>query len=406
MFGFIKKFDKRSRFILFVCYFSFFCNGILALMIGSALPDIKSTYGISDTVSGLFLSAHSIGNMVAGFAASVLPLYLGERKSIMALSAMAFIGFLMMLIWGNPVWLFVAFVMTGFGRGSVTNFDNRMVNMISEGSSTASNCLHAAFAVGAVLAPMIFLAMSRLISWRAALVAVVLFGCFSIFNLSRIKLEHEYPDRKDNVNKTLIFMKNPSYLILVAMMFFYLCSEYSINGWLVTYIQNKEGLLALFDYSDEAVIAYSQSMATLFWIVMLVGRLSCAALSLRFHQKKLLMICSFGVMGFFLMMLNSSSIPMVTVSVAGLGLCMAGMSPMIYADAAVFSNVYPMAVSCLIVIGSLGSVMMNTVIGILADHFGFQGGMSAITVAVVFLVIFSVLNAVVKTRDPAKLAVS
>ena len=400
MFGFIQKLDKRSRYILFACYFSFFCNGVLALMIGSALPDIKSAYGINETVSGLFLSAHSIGNMVAGFAGSVLPLYLGERKSIMSLSAMAFIGFIMMLVWGNPVWLFVAFVMTGFGRGSVTNFDNRMVNRISNGSSTASNCLHATFAVGAILAPMIFLVMSRIISWKAALIVVVLLGCFSIYNLGRLKLDNEYPDRKAKVNRTLVFMKNPSFLILVAMMFFYLCSEYSINGWLVTYIQNKEGLLASFD-SDEAVIAYSQSMATLFWIVMLIGRLSCAALSLRFHQKKLLMICSFGVMGFFLMMLNSSTIPMVTVSVAGLGLCMAGMSPMIYADAAVFSNIYPMAVSCLIVIGSIGSVMMNTVIGILADHYGFQGGMSAITVAVIFLVIFSVLNAVVKTKDPA-----
>lgn len=371
-------------------------------MIGSALPDIKSVYGISDTVSGLFLSAHSIGNIVAGLVGSVLPLYVGERKSIMSLSAMAFIGFLMMIVWGNPVWLFIAFIMTGITRGSVANFDNRMVNLLSGGSSTASNCLHATFAVGAILAPMIFLVMSRILSWRAALAAIVLFGFFSVFNFSRMKLDNEYPDRKDKANRSIVFMKNPSYLILLAMMFFYLCSEYSINGWLVTYIQNKEGLLASFEYSDEAVIAYSQSMATLFWVLMLVGRLSCAALSLRFHQKKLLLICSFGVLGFFLMMLTSSSIPMVTVSVAGVGLCLAGMCPMIYADAAVFSNIYPMAMSCLIVIGSLGSVMMNTLIGILADRFGFQGGMSAITVAVVFLMVFSVLNVIVKTRDPVK----
>lgn len=94
MFSFINKLDGRSRTLLYACFFAFFCNGALTLTMGSAIPDLKATYGLNDTISGLFLSAHSAGNLVAGFVSGLVPLYLGQRRSIMLLSALAFVGFL------------------------------------------------------------------------------------------------------------------------------------------------------------------------------------------------------------------------------------------------------------------------------------------------------------------------
>ena len=404
MFSFIKKLGKNERAILYTCFFAFFCNGSLSLMMGSAMPDLKAAYNLSDTVSGLFLSAHSAGNLIAGFISGLVPLYLGQKKSIILLSSLAFIGFAMMIIWGNPVWLFLAFVFTGLGRGSVSNFDNRMVNLLSGGSPVGTNLLHSSFAVGAIVTPMIFLVVSRAMGWRAAMGVVVVFGCISLFNLSRMKLKQDKMDRKDKTNSTVSFLKNPSFLILAMMMFCYLCSEYAINGWLVTYIQNKESLLASFGKTGEeltaAVKAYSQSMATLLWTVMLAGRLFCAWMSTKVHQKKLMMIASFGVAIFYGLMLTSASIPMATICVAGLGFCMAGICPMIYSDAAIFTNTYPMATSFILCIGSGGAILMPTVVGTLAERFGFTGGMSAIFVTIVLLVVFAVLNVVVKTRVP------
>ncbi len=405
MFGFIKKLDKPGRTLLNACFFAFFCNGTLSLMMGSAIPDIKAAYGLSDTLSGLFLSAHSAGNLVAGFISGLVPLYLGQRRSIMLLSSLAFIGFLMLVLWGNPIWLFMAFIFTGLGRGSVTNFDNRMVNILSGGSPAATNLLHSSFAVGAILAPMIFLLMRTAVSWRAGLLVVVAFGTISVCNLGRMRLEDDQPDRKDKVNSTMCFLKNPSFLILAMMMFCYLCSEYAINGWLVTYIQSKDALLASFGATAQAqqsgLTAYSQTMATLLWTVILVGRLVCAALSSKVSQKLLMMVASFGVAVFFGMMLLSGAIPMVTIAVAGLGFCMAGICPMIYSDAAVFTNTYPMATSTILAIGSSGAILMPTIVGAMAERFGFTGGMSAIFVTVLLLMVFSVLNVAVKTRMPA-----
>lgn len=396
MFSFIKKLTRKQRTLLFTCFYAFFCNGTLSLMMGSAMPDIKAAYGLTDTLSGVLLSAHSIGNWAAGLLYGIIVMALGTKKSILCLDALAVLGVLMVILWGNPVFLFMAFLFIGMGRGSVTNFNNTTVNRLSGGSPAASNLLHGSFAIGAILTPMVFLAVSRLISWRAGMCFSVVVICVCLVFLVRADMTDAEPGKKAG-SRSMVFLKNPSFLILSFMMFMYLCAEYSINGWLVTYIQSKQELSSSF--ADEAALkAYSQTMATLLWAIMLIGRLTCAFLSAKISQKKLIMISSFGVAAFFTLMLLSTSVAAVTVAVAGLGLCMAGICPMIYSCAAPFTNAYAMGTSALVCIGFLGGILMPTIVGALADKFGFGGGMAAILVSVVLLAVLAVANVLVKTK--------
>lgn len=407
MFSFIKGLNTRSRTLLITCFFGFFCNGTLSLMMGSILPDMKATYGLSDTVSGLLISAHSIGNLVAGFISGLLPLVFGKRKSILLTTCLAMIGFVMMAVFGNPVWLFLAFVFSGFGRGGISNFNNAEVNRLSGGNPAATNLLHACFAVGAITAPMVCLLLSGMMNWRAAAVYVSVLEAAAVFLFSRMQVENDKPDRQAKENRTLAFVREPRFFVLALTMFFYICSEYAVNGWLVTYIQSRQELMSGFNATGEALTAavrsYSQSMATLMWAMMLVGRLLCAGLSARVSQKILIMVSSFGVVAFFALMLFSGSIVAVTAAVAGLGLSMAGISPMIYSDAADYTNTYPMATSVILATGGAGGLLMPTVVGAIADVRGFTGGMSAILVSVVLLAIFASLNVKLsyKKRDKA-----
>lgn len=400
MFNFWKNMDGRSRRTMLICYYAFFCSGTLAMLLGSMMPDLQAAYHINNTMKGLLISAHSAGNLIAGFISGLVPLWLGRKRSIMVLSSLAFIGYAMTLVTGWPVWLFVAFLMVGMGRGSVTNFDNYMSNKLTHGSPVSTNLLHASFAVGAILLPMAFLLLRNAISWQAGVLLVVFLGIVEILLWNTMKLDDDHPSRSDKKNSTMSFLKNPSFLILAGMMFCYLCSEYTLNGWLVTYIQSKESLLAGLEAAQLTMTAFSQTMATLLWSVMLVGRLSCAWLSGRFSQKKLMLISSLGMVIFFFCLLQAKTISMVSFSVAGLGLCMAGICPMIYSDAAIFTNTYPMAISTLLAIGSIGAIIMPTVVGTLAENFSFTAGMGAILVMVVLLLIFAFLNVTVKTRIP------
>ena len=272
------------------------------------------------------------------------------------------------------------------------------------GSPSASNLLHASFAVGAITAPLLFLFLSTRYSWRAGIGAMIAICVLVWLNLWRVTIKNDRMNRQDKKNRTLVFLKNPSFLILVGMMFCYLASEYAVNGWLVTYMQSRQELMEGLAASGRTLSAFSQTMATLLWTVMLIGRLLCAAIAPKVGQKRLMLIFSVGMAGFYLLMLNAPSVGVVTVSVAGLGLCMAGICPMIYSDAAIFTNAYPMATSFLLALGSLGGVFMPTLVGAMADSRGFEAGMRVIFVTIVLLVVFAVLNVVVPTRRPEKKA--
>ena len=406
MFSFLRDLDKSRRTLLYACFYAFFCNGMIALTQGSMLPDMKAAYGLKDTAAGLMLSAHSIGNLAAGFLSGVVGVYLGRKRTVIMLSSLAFIGMLLIAVQGVPGILFFAFILTGVGRGSVSNFNNGTVNAVTGGSAAASNLLHAVFAIGAITAPMSFLLLKNLIDWRAGVLLVVACGAASVLNLTRVTVPDDKPAKKEGGRAGGFgFMKEPAFLVLAGMMLFYLCSEYAINGWLVSYIQHKDALLKCFGATgealDKAVAAYSQSMATLLWAVILVGRLTSAWLSQRIAPKKLMLIASALEAACFAGLLAAATIPAVTLCVAGLGFFMAGICPMIYADAAVYTNAYPMATGILLSFGSAGGIAMPTIVGALAEAHGFGGGMLAILAAIALLVVFAGLNTIIGAHKRA-----
>lgn len=402
---FFAHFDRDTRRVLAACFLAFFFSGLMTLMMGSILPDMKAAYGLSDTQSGLMLAGHSAGNLLASLVSGLVPLWLGRRNAILVLSVTPTLGFLMALFSGNPLWLAAAFVLTGVGRGSISNFNNSTVNRETGGNPSASNMLHSFFAAGAISAPLVFLLSYNLAGWRAAVAVIAALGAVVTLNFSTIRLKDNHPAREDKAQKSLAFLRNPSFLIFGGMMFCYMCVEYAVNGWLITFLQNKQALLNHFAASpvdaNTALVAYSQTMATLLWTIILVGRLTSAVLARKLPQKRLMMFQSIGVTVFFILLLMGDGIAAVTIAVAGLGFCMAGICPMIYSDASFITNLYPMGTSTLLAIGSVGAIIMTALVGAVADAYGFSGGMSVILLGVAALLVLSVVNFVRGNRVAA-----
>lgn len=402
----MRSLSRERRHILTVCCLAMLGSGFLSLSMGSVLPDMKAAYGLTDTQSGFLLSAHSAGNLAAGFISAMLFMRIGDKRGIVMLASLAYLGFFLSTLCGSPVYLIACFFMLGFGRGSVTNYTTATVNIITDGSPVGANMLHSGFAVGAIATPMLFLAMSRLLDWRLHVWAVAIYGIAVIIMLGGLKAETRAERASNKRSGGIAFLKEPRYLISVFMMFLYLCSEYSVNGFLVTYIQHKDALLYSLEKSGQTVKAFSQAMASLMWIAMLTGRLICAMFVKKRHQKPVMMLCGVSMALFFLIMLSGGSVTAIAVSVGGLGLSMSGVCPMIYSDAADYCNNYRLANGFLLGLGSIGSVIMPSLVGALADSFGFETGMSAVMIAIIGYGLFAIINVLYRHRGERRVNAS
>lgn len=79
--------NRREKIRLFApCYYSFFANGAMVLLIGAILPYIMEEAQISYSVAGSALSIFAIGNLVASFINPILVKYLGRKITIMITS--------------------------------------------------------------------------------------------------------------------------------------------------------------------------------------------------------------------------------------------------------------------------------------------------------------------------------
>ena len=346
------------------------------LTLGSALPDISSAHNLTYSVSGALLSCYSLGNLASGILSGLAVLYLGPKIAAVILTLSICAGMGGLTLSDTPVMLMVSFGLVGFGRGSLITFSQGMVSLADSRPST-TGLLHAAFAAGAILAPLMFSAL-RVISWRMGLVFVAGLGLIAAGLFAVVR---DYPGREGSSGRSSAFLREGGFIMIAALMFLYLCCEFALNGWLVSYMTHKR-----------MSMNYAQSMAALLWVVMLAGRLICARLVKRVSGARLLVVLSGGAAIFFGVMLKSEGGALVALSVAGLGLFMSGISPLIYASAAPYSNKYPLAMGVIFTAGCTGGTLMPLLTGIIAERFGFDGGMSAILFAFVMLVLLAVKN--------------
>ena len=136
---------------LFPCYYSFFVNGAIVLLVGSIMPYLIEEANISYSVAGSFISAFAIGNFLASFVNPVISARLGKKLSIVILSALLPICFAVISTVPSSAIICAMFVLAGIGRGSCSIINNGVVSDNTGGKAMPINILHMVFAIGALL---------------------------------------------------------------------------------------------------------------------------------------------------------------------------------------------------------------------------------------------------------------
>ncbi|WP_086350867.1 MFS transporter [Candidatus Enterococcus clewellii] len=379
--SFYQELSEANKYIIRCCFFIFFVNGLYAMIFGSLLPLLSESYALNDTVSGMLISSHQAGNLLAGLLAGILPVYLGRKKSILFLSSFVMVGFLMIVVTGQTWLLLAAFFFTGISRGSISNFNNKTVNDVSDSSPAALNFLHSLFAIGALLAPFLVILTTMIVGdygWKVSCLIIVALILVSQWMFSKMPIEDEMIQGKaSSQGKNYAFFKDKLFWNTVVILFFYLCAEAAITGWLVKY------------FVDAAIMSVQQAqlLASLLWLAILIGRLACTFYGDRLKRSRLLLIISIGASFFYFLLLSTQNFSVIVLAIFGLGASMGGIYPTAMTIAGPSIRKYPMAMGWLLIIGGVGGITMPIITGLLSTSFGIFAGMAAIIVAIVVMLL-------------------
>ena len=351
-------------------------NGMLALSVGSLLPFIRDARGLDYAFCGMIVSLHSVGNLVSSFVAGAMAEILGRKRSILFFNTFFALSYLFIILGGNNFFIAAAFFLTGIARGATSNFCNTAINELAPGRASILNGLHAMFAIGAFTFPLLLIGITsgNEANWIIACYFMLAMGILSWLLYYMIPLENDKVQKEKKEHQPGFgFFKEPLFYICTATLFFYLCAEQGVIGWMITYFQDT-GLLPA---------SLSQVTASVLWLMILAGRLTTAWASTKVKKEYLLLVMGCGLVGFFFLLLNSTQTIWILVGIMGFGFSMAGIYPTTVSFAGSVIQKYSMAWSFILTMASIGSIIMPTIVGAIAEHAGIAAGMSSIIIVVI-----------------------
>ena len=364
--------QKDDRGLLYRIYFAFFASGAMSTLLGAILPEMGEAYGLDYAFRGVLLSAHQVGNLCAVIASGFIPYLIGRKRSTFMLGLGIVLGLVLMTLTGSSALLFIAFALTGIGRGTMSNITNVVVGETAENKAAGLNLLHASFAVGAFLAPFVAIAVIPS-SWRYApwIIAALMLLALLLLLFSRLSSERVRKEKGEGtIPRSLQFWLN------TFIMFFYLCSEASLIGWLVTYFQDA-GI-----FPDSV----STAMQSFLWIMILVGRLICAVVSTRMNKNVLILILGLMMTGFFILMITAENPVVIVAAVFLVGFSMSGIYPTTLSTMEKKYNSSTVATGLCIGTATVGAIIMPSIVGTVAESAGIEGGIATISVAMAVMV--------------------
>lgn len=378
----IFNYSKSDNDLLLKTYFIFLASGAVSTLTGAILPEMQAEYNLSYSLRGLLLSFQQCGNLAAVFLAGFLPYLIGRKKCTILLASGITLGIILYVLSGNPILLIIAFTLTGVGRGTLSNTSNVVVASITGNSTAGLNILHASFAMGALISPLIAaLLVGR---WKLTSMIFAVIMAISILFIANSSLSNER-EKKEKENN-IAFYRDVDFYLVSFILFFYLCSEASLMGWMVTYF-TETGLLSP---------SYAKVMQSLIWIMILAGRIIIASISPKF-KNKMIIVLALGlilVFSFILMMSFNSKILMV-ISLLLVGFSMSGIYPTTISTQNPKYNKNTIATGSCMAIATLGGVLWPNVIGVVAEYNTLKTAMFTILIPLIimnFLIVFKVFR--------------
>lgn len=358
--------EKTYRGLSFSIFAGAFVLGIAVSALGSILPALSSAVGFHKAAAGgLFLAmnfAMLIGSLVFGPVCDRF----GFRM-LLLFSTMMVAGAFALLSWAAEYRTVVlSLVVLGLGGGALNGAINALLNDISpERRNRAMNLLGLFFGFGALFTPFLIGSALDLLGLRAILLGlmVLALGPFVLFLVARFPA----PKHGEGFSRSELaaLFRNPLLFLFGLLLFFQSGNEFTVGGWLSTYLGESAGM-------GPRGAAYALAG---FWTAFMLGRLAASRWGEKVSTSAVVtgsaLLGSLSVAALILFP-GSSTAPLWVVLI---GLGFAAIFPTILAEAgAVFASYSGTAFGALFVMALCGGMSAPWLVGRIAQEHGIGVG--------------------------------
>ncbi len=344
-------------------YITFFFSGICAISSGIIVSMLQEKYKLSFSFTGSLLTFMSIGNMAASFLSGMLPGKIGVRRTVLLLCPGYFAGYLLTALTGWPALLLMAFLMVGLAKGCALNNCTVLVGRQSENRSKSMQIMHACYALGALICPVIISFLSsgnkELPMLGISLCGLVMWVIFAL-----AKLPKKPKETTGNTNKlNRDFLRSADFWLLTALIFCQNAAETSVSGWVVTYYREQQIL-------SGALSGYTM---TIMWGATLIARLLIAFVLPVKNNFKALLFMGISCTALYAFLIPVHDTLLAVVALFAFSFAIAGVNPM--STSSLGKNISQESMGVMLPVGAVGAIIMPLIIGAAADFYGLQKGM-------------------------------
>lgn len=266
---------KEPRINLFrlpLLFFDFFIFGMNDASYGALLPALEAHYGLSYFLVSLVFLTPFVGYIFAALFSSPLHFWAGQRGIAFVAPILRLITYVVVAL--HPpypvvvaIWLFA-----GFGNGLVDAGWNAYLGDI-QSTNQILGLMHSCHGLGATISPLVITTMLdkyKLPWWDFYYIMIILSAIDSAAGTAAFWAESGKEFRRKNVigegedkGRTRQSLKNKITWILSGFLLFYVGTEVSLGGWIITFMTTvRQGS------------AYQSGLiATGFWLGITLGRL-------------------------------------------------------------------------------------------------------------------------------------
>ncbi|MCX6569018.1 MAG: MFS transporter [Candidatus Aminicenantes bacterium] len=368
----------------FSAWAGIFVFGIVMAIFGAILPSLFDRIGFGAGAAGdLFLTMN--------FAMLVTTLFFGPLvdrfgfKALLAVSAFLVAGAFLLLSMASTYGLVLgAAVVLGLGGGALNGGTNALTSDIHEGDKRGSalNVLGIFFGFGALTVPFLigtlreFLGVQKILQ-VATFLSLVPFVIYVVLRFPKAKQPRGFP-----IKEAAGIVRSPLLWLTAFILFFQSGNEFTVGGWISTYLQKTFG----FGGSAAALVLAA------YWAAIMCGRLLSSRLVRAVRGETLILgsaglaLCAAVLMAFA---------PSGNVAAAGavvLGLGFAAIYPTTLAIVGEkFAAVTGTAFSVVIAVGLVGGMLAPWLAGKIAEASSLRRGLVIPVINCAMIVVLSVL---------------